>query len=516
MNVKEIRSAKEKLLENADKILYVAPERFASQEFLDFLEMLNVSLFAVDEAHCISEWGHDFRPEYRKLGILRTEFPHVPIIALTATAIPEVQNDILQELKLSTPKLYKASFNRPNLSYYVRPKEDAYGQMLDYVRKHRKDSGIIYCQSRDTVEKIANKLQDDGFRALPYHAGLPKEARVKNQEMFLKDDAEIMVATIAFGMGINKPNVRYVIHYDLPKNIESYYQETGRAGRDRIDSDCVLFFSYGDRKKVEALIEKSKNPQKKAIAYKKLGEMIKFCESLKCRRKFLLEYFGEMPNVLCGKCDVCLTPRETFDGTDVAKKIFSIIKETRQRFGMSYVVSLLTGKNDKRITAYGHSKLNSYGTCKEYSRNQLQTFIRELTQQGFIYVAGNKYPVLKLSQNAFDVLVGASRASLTRTLARTEASQEKTQTIVQSDAKKSVVIDYKLFEILRLLRKSIANAENVPPYIIFQDFTLKEMATFFPQTEEELLKIKGVGNVKLEKYGRRFLEKIVGYCGRNK
>ena len=375
MSTKEIEDTKIRLLENKDKILYIAPERLTSYEFLSFLKMLKMALFAIDEAHCISEWGHDFRPEYRKLRILRETFPQVPVIALTATAIPDVQNDIIHALKLSTPSVYKASFNRPNLFYYVRPKEDAYEQIVEYIRKHPKDSGIIYCQSRNSSENLAKSLQEDGFRALPYHAGLSKDVRTENQELFIKDNVEIIVATIAFGMGINKPNVRYVIHYDLPKNIEGYYQETGRAGRDRLDSDCILFFSYGDRKKIEVLIEKSKNHQKKTIAYKKLDEMIRFCEARRCKRQFLLEYFGEANDGNCGKCDTCLTPRETFDGTEIAKKTLACIKEVNQRFGMNYIVSVLAGSiKGTRIQSYGHDKIASYGAGQGYDRKQLQSF----------------------------------------------------------------------------------------------------------------------------------------------
>ncbi len=511
LGAKEIEYAKSRLLESKDKILYIAPERLTSPDFLYFLGMLKIGLFAVDEAHCISEWGHDFRPEYRKLRILREMFPRVPIIALTATAIPDVQNDIIQALKLSAPGMHKASFNRPNLFHCVRTKEDAYGQIVHYINNHRKDSGIIYCQSRNSAESLAKKLQEDGFRALPYHAGLPKETRTKNQEMFIKDDAEIMVATIAFGMGINKPNVRYVMHYDLPKNIESYYQETGRAGRDRLDSDCILFFSYGDRKKIEALIEKSKNTQKKTIAYKKLGEMIRFCESLQCRRKFLLGYFGETLNEPCGKCDTCLTPRETFDGTEIAKKIVSCIKETNQRFGMSYIISVLTGGGKGRVTAYGHDRLSTYGTGNEYSRGQWQIFIRELVQLGFVDVVGDRYPVLKLDQKSFDALSGGLRVNLTKL----PAAKKEIHINPQADARTHATTDYKLFEALRALRKDIADAENVPPYIIFPDFTLKEMSAFFPQNAESLSRIKGVGDIKLERYGHRFLEKITGYCRQN-
>ena len=510
LGMKEIEDAKTRLLENKDKILYIAPERLTSDDFLYFLKMLKPALFAIDEAHCISEWGHDFRPEYRKLSMLREIFPEVPIIALTATAIPDVQKDIVQNLKLSAPKVYKASFNRPNLFYYVRPKEDAHEQITDYIRKHPKDSGIIYCQSRNSAEGLAKKLQEDGFRALPYHAGLSKDVRTENQELFIKDDAEIIVATVAFGMGINKPNVRYVIHYDLPKNIESYYQETGRAGRDGIDSDCILFFSYGDRKKIEVLIEKSKNPQKKAISYKKLDEMIRFCESFQCRRKFLLQYFGETNDGNCAKCDTCLTPRETFDGTEISKILLMCIKEIGQKFGMNYAISVLTGSSKDRLHKNGHDNISTYGIGNKYDIKQWRIFVRELVQLEFIDVVGNKYPILKLNQKSFDILSGKISVYLTKRI-------ERKKEIIIPDGTWLVeeTVDYKLFEILRTLRKSIAESEMLPPYIIFPDFTLMEMATFFPQSTENMAKIKGVGNVKLERYGQKFLEKIIEHCRQN-
>ncbi len=508
---KEIEDVKTRLLENKDKILYVAPERLASIDFLNFLGMLRISLFAIDEAHCISEWGHDFRPEYRRLSVLRGMFPKVPMIALTATAIPDVEKDIINALKLRAPRIHKSSFNRPNLFYGVRPKEDAYEHILEYVRKHSKDSGIIYCQSRNSTEKLARKLQEDGLRALPYHAGLAKEERNENQERFIKDDAEIIVATIAFGMGINKPSVRYVIHYDLPKNIEGYYQETGRAGRDRLDSDCILFFGYGDRKKIEALIEKSRNPRKKAIAYKKLGEMIKFCESMQCRRKFLLGYFGEAYDGGCGKCDTCLMPRETFDGTEIARKILLCIKEVSQRFGMNYVISILTGsEKSRRLSSYGHNNLGSYGAGDEYSRKQWQVFVRELVNIGLIDVAGDKYPILKLNQKSLDTLSGKISVSLTKPL-----EKRKEIEIVKGEDQDEETFDQKLFETLRILRKNIADSENVPPYIVFHDSTLREMAAYFPQSTGSMAKIRGVGSAKLEKYGMKFLEKITDYCKQN-
>ena len=510
LSAQEVEDAKTRLLENRDKILYIAPERLASHDFIPFLKELKIALFAVDEAHCISEWGHDFRPEYRKLRILKELFPDVPIIALTATAIPDVQNDIIRALKLSGPRVYKASFNRPNLFYCVRPKEDAYEQIADYIRKRPKDSGIIYCQSRNSSESLARKLQEDGFRALPYHAGLSNEIRSKNQERFIKDDAEIIVATIAFGMGINKPNVRYVIHYDLPKNIEGYYQETGRAGRDHVDSDCILFFSYGDRKKIEMLIEKSRNPQKMAIAYRKLDKMVNFCESMECRRKVLLGYFGEHYADNCEKCDTCLNPRETFNGTEAAKKIIECIKETSQRFGMNYIISILTAKSSARMPAYGHDKIVSYGAGSEYDRKQWQIFIRDLVQNGLIEVVGDKYPILKLNQKSMDVLSGKIQLNLTK-----PAERPKGSAIIIQNGGQSASEDHALFEILRALRKKIADSENMPPYIIFHDSALREMATLFPQSIANMEKIKGVGKVKLEKYGKDFLEKIIEYCAEN-
>ena len=509
LGTREIEDIKIRLLENKDNLLYVAPERLASHDFISFLKMLRISLFAVDEAHCISEWGHDFRPEYRKLKILREIFPHVPIIALTATAIPDVEKDIINALRLSKPRIYKASFNRPNLSYYIRPKDDAYKQITNYLASRRRDSGIIYCQSRNSTDSLARKLREDGFRAISYHAGLSKDERTNNQEKFIKDNAEIIVATIAFGMGINKPNVRYVIHHDLPKNIESYYQETGRAGRDGIDGDCILFFSYGDRKKI--MIEKSPNPQKKSVAYRKLDEMIKFCESRQCKRKFLLGYFGETYSDQCGRCSTCILPREDFDGTEAAKKAMTCIKETDQRFGMNYVISVLTGSvKGTRIAAYRHNKLGSYGSGKEYSQKLWQIFMRELVHLGFVDVEGDKYPVLKLNNKSLDVMAGKFPVHLTK-----QPELEKHEILQHVMPKTNEINDSRLFDILRTLRKNIADSENVPPYVVFHDTTLKEMAVSFPQNTESMAKIKGVGAVKLDKYGNIFLEKINDYCIQN-
>ncbi len=506
LSAAEIENVKIRMLENTDKILYIAPERLTSKDFLPFLRTLDISLFAVDEAHCISEWGHDFRPEYRKLNLLRQHFPSVPIAALTATAIQEVQRDIVHHLDLREPKMYRASFNRKNLLYYIRPKKDAYKQITDYLRKRPSISGIVYCQSRQTTELLAEKLRADGFRALPYHAGMPAEMRSENQEKFIRDDAELIVATIAFGMGINKPNVRFVFHYDLPKNIESYYQETGRAGRDGLPSECVLFFSYGDKIKIEHFLEKMKNPGKRRMAYAKLQSMISFCERAECRRKMLLGYFGEVFNGECNTCDTCLQPPETFDGTGIAKKALGCIQDTGQRFGMNYIIGLLTGKENRRSAAYNHSSLKSYGTGTEHTQKQWQTFIRELVHRGCLDVVGDKYPILKLNQRSNDILSGKAPVLLTKP-AEKEQPLQATRETPRTD-----IFDSALFEILRALRKKIADSEGVPPYIVFPDTTLKELATYFPQDAASLMKIHGVGEIKLGRYGNVFLKAIQDYC----
>jgi ATP-dependent DNA helicase RecQ len=497
----EIETRKRRLARGEDKILYIAPERLASHDFMPFLTTLKVSLFAIDEAHCISEWGHDFRPDYRNLMQLRETFPDVPIVALTATAVPDVQKDIVQQLRLVRPKIYRASFNRPNLSYHVRPKDGAYTHLVDYLRRRPKDSGIIYCLSRRATERLAEKLRDDGFRALPYHAGMLPAIRVQNQERFIRDDVELIVATIAFGMGVNKPNIRYVIHYDLPKNIESYYQETGRAGRDSLESDCILFFSYGDRMKIEAFIDKMELPEKRRAAYGKLDDMIKFCESAQCRRKVLLGYFGEDYEGPCNRCDNCLRPREAFDGTEVAKKITTCILQTGQSFGAGYISSLLSGKKSKKARMYNHHALKIFGSGKEWPSAQWQAFIRELVNKGYLDVVGDKYPILKLNKKSQHILSGKGGVMLTRAM---------TEVLEMPD--NETAIDVTLFNILRALRKSIADSERVPPYMIFHDTALKELATRRPHDMAGLKKIHGMGQVKLEKYGKAFLEKVTEYC----
>lgn len=508
LSYQEIDEVKELLTKNEIDILYVAPERLMMSHFLPFVESLSIDLFAIDEAHCISEWGHDFRPEYRQLNILKSKFPAIPVLTLTATATPVVQQDIIKQLKLPAPQLFKSSFNRENLFYRILPKQDTYQQLYNYLEAHRKDSGIIYCQSRKTVDKLAFSLNEDGFKALPYHAGLDKVIRTKHQEMFINDDANIIVATIAFGMGIDKPNVRFVIHYDLPKNIEGYYQETGRAGRDGLPSDCLLFYSYGDRTKIEYFIFEKESEAEQVIALEKLDQMINYCTSALCRRKVLLEYFGEtFQQQKCDKCDNCIDSKDVFDATIEAQKLLSCVKRVGERFGLTYVIDVLRGSNSERIIHNRHNHLSTYGIGKDRSKKQWQSIARELIQLDYLKSerAFGNYPILMLTEKSHDVLFNDEKVMLTR-------FEEKHIMTTKIDTN----FDEILFEQLRQLRKRIADEENLPPYIVFQDTTLKEMATFYPVTWETLRRITGVGEEKLKRYGPRFLKIIVGHCQKYK
>ena len=495
---KKAEEIKLRLLQGKDKILYVAPERFSSNDFISFVSMLNITLLAIDEAHCISEWGHEFRPNYRNLKILKSLFPNVPLIALTATAVPEVQEDIIKLLGLEKPKVYKASFNRKNLIYHVRQKKEAFEQILEYVKTRPKESGIIYCQGRKTVENLVKKFNKECIQALPYHAGLPSSQRTENQEKFIRDDVEIIVATIAFGMGINKTNVRYVIHYDLPKSIEGYYQETGRAGRDGLNSDCILFYTYADKRKIEYFINTMRSPTKKKTARKKMDQIIQFSESSKCRRKFLLNYFGESYDDNCESCDNCINPREMMDGTTIAKKVLSASYDVNQKFGMNYITAMLTGKN-KVYDSY--KRKPSFGSGKEFTDRQWSSIIREIVTKEYITVPQSKYPILKLNEKSFDILYDREHMELTKP--------------PEDTVKVKVVEEEGLFDVLRKTRKIMADAEHIPPYMVFPDSTLHEICKYYPQDETSIRKIHGMGDVKLKKYGKVFLRKIKEYCKEN-
>lgn len=533
LSYKESNQIKQELEKNLIKLLYIAPERLTLSSTLSLFDRIKVNLFAIDESHCISEWGHDFRPEYRKLSILKRKYPHIPIIALTATATPKVREDTISQLHIEDCNTYIASFNRKNLLYQVRPKKDTYEQIVQFLRDRKDKSGIIYCQSRKTVDELTGKLRKSGFNALPYHAGLSDAARSRNQDIFIKDDVEIIVATIAFGMGIDKPNVRFVIHYDLPRNLESYYQETGRGGRDGLECECILFFSRGDKYKIDYFIDQMAKNEEREAARSKLKEVMDYCQSTICRRRMLLQYFGEKLNEEnCGGCDVCLNPVKRTDATEEAKLLIKCVKEVGQRYGITHVTEILTGSNSKKITEKGHHRLGSYGTGTYLSKDKWTDIARELVNQGILRLEGSRYPLLKLDEGSEHVIAGNRMVEITRLSANKDSLLKSGKQIATDELKeapgnnlsilketeieyatkkqtgKTNRIDTELFSRLKELRKKIAGKEKVPPYIVFADTSLKQMATQMPLNEKELLEITGVGEYKLQKYGEIFLTEI--------
>ena len=491
------------------RLLYVAPERLMLDSFIEKVQAWNVAQVAIDEAHCISEWGHDFRPEYRELARLRTLLPNVPIMALTATATERVRGDILQQLKLRDPQCYVASFDRPNLTYKVLPKSAPYDQLLDLLRTRPNDSGIVYCASRKTADSVAAKLNADGIAAKPYHAGLEAGERSRNQEMFLRDDVRVVSATIAFGMGINKPNVRFVVHYDLPKNIESYYQETGRAGRDGLPSDCVLLFSASDVVKQTRFIEE-KSEAEARIARAQLRQMVHYAEARECRRTTLLRYFAEeRPNESCNGCDNCLSPRETFDGTVAAQKFLSCVLRIQQKsgfaFGLNHIVEVLTGADTEPIRQRGHNEISTYGIGSELKREAWQAVGRELLRLGLVEVAPGKFATLQVTGAGREALRARAAVTLTKQPDKPEPKAKQRAGAIECDEA--------LFEQLRGLRRALADERNVPAYVIFSDVALREMARSYPTSPSEFRRIPGVGEQKLKDFAEPFLVAIAGYLG---
>lgn len=488
------------------KILYVAPERLlqSGDMFIDFLRSIKIGLFAIDEAHCISSWGHDFRPEYIQLGKLKRYFPEIPLIALTATADKLVRKDIFERLNIQNAELFLSSFNRPNIYYQVEPKRNSYAQLLEYLETRREESGIIYCLSRAATESLTWDLRDEGFSVLPYHAGLDKATRDKNQELFLKDEVKIIVATIAFGMGIDKSNVRFVVHTDLPKNIESYYQETGRAGRDGLESHALLFFSWADVIKLKGFAEVDGNKAQSEIMLKKLDTMGRFGEIKTCRRKFLLQYFSEEMTENCGNCDNCNKDFETFDGTIIAQKALSAVYRTNQRMGLAYLIDFLRGSKSQKIWDE-HKRLKTYGVGADISKESWFEYFRDLIAQGFLKQTDGQFPIIQLTEKSEDVLKG----NVSVELIKVKVKEEKPKSLVPQ-----VSYPYlkDLFDELRKVRAAFAREENVPPYVIFSDATLVEMATFLPHNNAEMRKISGVGDLKLDKYGADFIAEIRNYC----
>lgn len=507
LNSYQVRSREAEILKGNIKLLYVAPERLLSERFLPFLtlvqEKIGISAFAIDEAHCVSEWGHDFRPEYRQLKQLRHRYPGVPTLALTATATDRVRQDIIQQLALAKPSIHVASFNRPNLYYEVQPKQkQSYSQVLQLIRQTA-GSGIIYCLSRRKVDEITLKLQHDGISALPYHAGLSDEERSANQTNFIRDDVRVMVATIAFGMGINKPDVRFVIHYDLPRNLEGYYQESGRAGRDGEPACCTLFFSYGDIKTIEYLIDQKSDPQEQLISRQQLRQVISYAEGTDCRRTIQLSYFGERFSGNCGNCDNCRYPKPVEDWTIEAMKFLSCVARCKERFGMNHIIDVLRGSKSQKILQYNHHQLSTYGIGKDKTVEDWRMLGRSLLHQGLLAQTTDGYAVLKLNAASWEVMRRQRSVSLAVT--NTPKLLTETETSQATDIEM-------LFQRLRALRKQIADEQSVPPYVVFADSTLKLMAQVQPQTLTQFSQLSGVGSHKLSQYGDKFLAEIKSYC----
>ncbi len=491
------------------RMLYVAPERLMLDTFLERAVNWNIAQFAIDEAHCISEWGHDFRPEYRELKKLRTHFPDVPMMALTATATERVRVDIVKQLKLREPRCYVASFNRPNLAYRVVPKAAPYEQLLQFIRSRPNESGIVYCASRKSADSLARNLSEDGISAKPYHAGLTSAERTKNQEAFLRDDVRVITATIAFGMGINKPNVRFVVHYDLPKNLESYYQETGRAGRDGLPSECVLLFSASDvAKQLHFIDEKSESEAR--IARAQLQQMVHYAETRECRRVTLLRYFGEeYTKPSCEGCDNCLTPRETFDGTIPAQKFLSCVHRIHAKsgfgFGLNHIADVLRGADTEAIRQRSHNELSTYGIGRELKRDAWQAIGRELLRLGLIESAPGKFATLSLTPAGREALRHRTPITLTKQIEVVAQSRDQKARVG------AIECDEVLFERLRDLRRKLADERNVPAYVIFSDVSLREMARNYPTTATEFRRTPGVGEQKLKDFAETFLSEIKNY-----
>ena len=494
-------------------LLYIAPERLMSGAFLERLEEIDIALFAIDEAHCVSQWGPDFRPEYLELGKLRHLFPDIPLIALTATADKQTREDIRDCLQLRKANFHLGSFNRKNISYTVLEKKTPFQQVKQFLNKHENQSGIIYCMTRKRVDDLSKKLKADGFSVGPYHAGMTTQKRQEIQAAFQKDDLLIVVATIAFGMGIDKPNVRFVLHHDLPKHIEGYYQETGRAGRDDLPSDALLLYGMSDTAMMRGIIANNGNDQQRRIESHKLNAMTGFAEALHCRRRVLLNYFCEELNEDCNNCDVCLNPPETFDATEDARKALSCVYRLNQRFGAGHVVDVLRGMEKERIKQWRHDQLSTYGIGKHFSQDAWMSIIRQLIHHGYIEQDIANYSVLKLTEKAKPLLRGEITLTLAKPKIR-EKTEKKSKSKKSKSARKAqeeIPHDAQLFECLRALRKRIANEANVPPFIVFSDASLIEMAAQLPMNEGAFLEINGVGQSKLKNYGDAFLGEIRRY-----
>lgn len=494
------------------KLLYVSPEKLVSEAFTPILKMLPVNLIAIDEAHCISSWGHDFRPEYTKLKFLKKQLPHIPIIALTATADKTTRKDIVNQLNLGEAKQFVASFDRPNLSLTVKPGQKRFEQILDFLEDRPNTSGIIYCLSRKACESLAEKLKKKGYKAGFYHAGIAATKRSKVQRQFINDTTPIICATIAFGMGIDKSNVRWVIHYNMPKNMEAYYQEIGRAGRDGVKSDTVLFYSFADVMNLRKFAEDS---GQKDLQLAKLDRMQEYAEAFICRRKMLLAYFNDNLEKNCGNCDVCKNPPQQFDGTVIAQKALSAVARLKQKVGVRMVIDVLRGSNRYEIKSNNYHQIKTYGAGAEYSQNEWQQFMQQLIHLGYLDIAYDEKNALKINDLSKKVLFEGMKVSLVKLSAidkRKKQQKEAAQTTTQTVRER---VRDEFFEVLRELRSEIARENGIPPYLVFSDATLEDMAANKPTTEKEMLAVSGVGNFKMEKFGQTFITKIKTYMAEN-
>ncbi len=512
LDFQEARAVERDLVDGRLDLLYVAPERLLTDGFLALLERTRIALFAIDEAHCVSQWGHDFRPEYRQLVVLHERFPAVPRMALTATADGPTRRDIAERLALQDGKVFLSSFDRPNIRYRVTPKDGPRAQLKAFLDEHGGESGVVYCMSRAKVEETAAALVADGRNALPYHAGLDKETRAVNQDRFLKEEAVIMVATVAFGMGIDKPDVRFVVHLDLPKSIEAYYQETGRAGRDGLPSETLLLYGMEDVARLLQFTEASEAPEaQKRVERQKLDALIGFCETAGCRRQVLLSYFEESYPTPCGNCDTCLEPVATFDGTEATQKVMSAIYRTGERFGAAYIIDILLGTATDRIRQNNHDGLPTFGIGRDLGRDSWRSIIRQLVALGLVEVDVEGHGGLRLGRDCKPVLRGERRINLKVEQPKPKAGR-RDRAAAGGRARTAPSFAHPeqeaLYEALRALRLSLARDQGVPPYVIFHDATLIEIALERPRTLKALGKIQGVGETKLERYGERFLDVV--------
>ncbi|TAL38094.1 MAG: DNA helicase RecQ [Alphaproteobacteria bacterium] len=504
-----IVQTKEAILRGEIDLVYVAPERLLMDDFLGLLDEAPIALFAIDEAHCVSQWGHDFRPHYKELALLAERYPSIPRIALTATADAPTRRDIVDCLKLKEGRTFIAGFDRPNIHYSILPRDNARQQILKFIRdNHAEDSGIVYCLSRKTTEETAMWLCTEGFRALPYHAGLPADMRAQHQEIFLKEEKVIMVATIAFGMGIDKPDVRFVAHMNIPKNIEAYYQETGRAGRDGLPSNALMVYGAQDAAMQRNFITESNAPeQQKRIEHQKLNALLGLCEAASCRRQVILDYFGDSCEP-CGNCDTCQNPPQTFDGTVVAQKALSCIYRTGQRFGVSYLTDVLMGKDDERIKQFGHDKISTFGIGKDYAKSEWQGIFRQLVSLNLV-APDTEHGGLAMTPQGQSFLKEKKTLALRKHEGRGKVKAARKEAARQAFGESES--DHGLYAALKAARMELAKEQGVPPYYIFNDKTLRDMVLLKPDNMERMALVHGIGEKKLERYGKMFVKIVKEY-----